>query len=581
VTYKFLKETENDMNKQVIKCYVDESASCYHRMIIPAKKLQGVVVDGKELDFQFIQIDNKDRFIPEESVQQNDVIWYLWNIKNKITQIARWKKEKNVKVLMDIDDYWQYSKKHPSYNNATKIKLVADNLIRLASEADIVTSSTVRIGMHLLPINQYTAFLGNFLEPIEGFEKTKSDKIRVGICGSISHYPDWLELKGAINRFAKNDLIASNYEFHICGYQKNAYWDEVVKLFKVKKNLNVVVKDLLPLESYLDHYKEIDVLLLPLEDIEFNYCKSSLKLSECLITNTIPVGSRIYSRKELGGICEADAPIEYERWLLYLLEEENRKAVLNHINTTNTKDNLYNERIEGLKEVFENLLTKDMSIKLDNIDIYGITYSPEQFTEFNKYDNSHVKTLEQKSYLFEWNVTIDIIDNKELKEYLGIFSWKFDLKTGFSQKFLNKVFLENKYNEYDFINLAHRQWSTTEEYLRFSYKQHPKLEDLLNKVLSFLKVNKVYNKHDYTYSNFFIMKSEYWKDYVENWVKPAIAFMEENQEYSQNANYVSGLPADKLKEYTGLDFYTYHTFVLERLILYYIANKQLKVLNIV
>jgi hypothetical protein len=47
-----------------------------------------------------------------------------------------------------------------------------------------------------------------------------------------------------------------------------------------------------------------------------------------------------------------------------------------------------------------------------------------------------------------------------------------------------------------------------------------------------------------------------------------------------NANYIVGLPQEKLKNITGLDYYTMHSFVLERLISIYIDNKTLKTLNV-
>ena len=32
--------------------------------------------------------------------------------------------------------------------------------------------------------------------------------------------------------------------------------------------------------------------------------------------------------------------------------------------------------------------------------IYSIVYDKNQIVEYEKYDNSHIKTIEQKSYLF-------------------------------------------------------------------------------------------------------------------------------------------------------------------------------------
>ena len=70
-----------------------------------------------------------------------------------------------------------------------------------------------------------------------------------------------------------------------------------------------------------------------------------------------------------------------------------------------------------------------------NNKIYSIVYNNEQVIEYQRYDNSHIKTIKQFSYLFEYNCIIDIIDNFNIDEdYLGIFSHKFPIKTGIFKK---------------------------------------------------------------------------------------------------------------------------------------------------
>ena len=104
---------------------------------------------------------------------------------------------------------------------------------------------------------------------------------------------------------------------------------------------------------------------------------------------------------------------------------------------------------------------------------------------------------------------------------------------------------------------------------------------LLERVLKNLGKDFDYYDEDYTYSNFFIMKKEFMIDYIENWIIPALEFMENDiwNEINVDANY-EGVGRQKLKELTNLDFYNYTSFVLERLIIVYIKEKQLRVLNL-
>jgi hypothetical protein len=57
--------------------------------------------------------------------------------------------------------------------------------------------------------------------------------------------------------------------------------------------------------------------------------------------------------------------------------------------------------------------------------------------------------------------------------------------------------------------------------------------------------------------------------------------MDNDPEYFEDAKYITGLPTNKLQELTGLDYYTYHTFVLERLIVYFVGYKKLKVKKVI
>ena len=86
------------------------------------------------------------------------------------------------------------------------------------------------------------------------------------------------------------------------------------------------------------------------------------------------------------------------------------------------------------------------------------------------------------------------------------------------------------------------------------------------------------------YSNFFIAKKEIYFEYIDTVIKPLIEWLENEPIIQQmlwsNSGYM-GLQKEQLKEYTGLDHYTYHTFVLERFFsIYYqnkLANKNLKI----
>jgi len=217
--------------------------------------------------------------------------------------------------------------------------------------------------------------------------------------------------------------------------------------------------------------------------------------------------------------------------------------------------------------------------------IYNVIYKEEQSQkcEFDIYFNK-VNSIAQKSYLFEYNPIIDILSNTERHDYIGIFSWKFPEKTMFFKKKLD--FLFKSYKNYDvytvclgFIQLDKRYYQFTEEY-------HPGFFELFKLICDDLNLTVAEPKYT-IYSNFVIAKWEVYQEFLEKILKPAIELLETKYKYLawKDAQYCgpnkAGLTPDKLKEATGLDYYTFHTFILERLWSAYLeSNSYLKVINL-
>ena len=208
------------------------------------------------------------------------------------------------------------------------------------------------------------------------------------------------------------------------------------------------------------------------------------------------------------------------------------------------------------------------------VKIYSIVYNDEQVIEYQRYDNSHIKTIKDFSYLFEYNVLIDVIDNFNVKEdYLGIFSHKFPFKTGLFKKKLYWL-LENN-PDFDIYGLC-LQYNLKGKYLDFTEKVHPRFKELFYPLCKDLGL-EVKEPEYVIYSNFVIMKTDIYRDYVNTIIKPAIYLLETKYKDLawKDSNY-KGLPRDQLKLHTELDYYPMFTFVLERLLNMYINNRNFK-----
>ena len=207
-----------------------------------------------------------------------------------------------------------------------------------------------------------------------------------------------------------------------------------------------------------------------------------------------------------------------------------------------------------------------------NIDIYGICFKDTQNTEYNRIDNK-VSTIAEKSYLFEYNV---ILNTTIVNDYTGFFSWKFRAKTGMNKQVLFNLLLDKHYWNYEVINLCE---PLPKPYLEFTDLNHKGFMELFTKICMDLDLIVKEPKH-IIYSNFFIAKKEIFIEY-QILIKKAIELLE--TKYMdlvwQDSGY-KGLPKERLKEATELDHYTFHTFILERLMSVWIDNKGIKTLDI-
>lgn len=207
--------------------------------------------------------------------------------------------------------------------------------------------------------------------------------------------------------------------------------------------------------------------------------------------------------------------------------------------------------------------------------IYTITYHTEQPTEYENYFNK-INSVAEKSYLFEYNVFIDIVDNYPIQSNLvGVFSWKFPYKTQIFKKKLEWIVKNNP--SYEIYNLCTLKFKN--KYLAFTESVHPGFMAIFKELCKDLNLPS-YEPKNIIYSNFFLAKSEIYKEFVNDIIKPAIVLLETKykKQVWNNSNY-KGLSKEQLKEFTGLDYYPFHTFLLERLFGQWLETKNYKIYN--
>lgn len=229
------------------------------------------------------------------------------------------------KVIVDVDDHYVLGPTHPMHLMAKKENW-AQRIITHLQYADLVTTTTPIYQKILLKTNRNVEVIPN---AIPTFQKqfidntVPSERLRIGIvCGS-SHLHDIQLLDGMFSKFSKEDL--DKLQFVLCGFDTRgtkhvmkidgttekvpiepieSVWYDYEKILtnnysvvsdEYKKFLHEFIPNAeypnvenevyrrcwtKPIDVYATHYNNIDVLLAPLVENEFNSVKSQLKVLE-------------------------------------------------------------------------------------------------------------------------------------------------------------------------------------------------------------------------------------------------------------------------------------------------------------
>ena len=152
-----------------------------------------------------------------------------------------------------------------------------------------------------------------------------SDKIAIGICGSHSHFADWLSIERDIERMKNDPEIQEKCEFVVAGHGKSENWNKMFDLFTYRKNGVKVRPKMLPAEpinTYMKLYGAIDILLAPLVYNDFNKAKSELKLFEAACKSAVVVSGTQYRDKGYNEYCVVEGEMSYYRWVKKLLDKD-------------------------------------------------------------------------------------------------------------------------------------------------------------------------------------------------------------------------------------------------------------------
>ena len=345
---------------------------------------------GDEFDIDIVyNMPNGDL---EAFLKQYDLI-HIHKQLDKQCKIIDMIKFLGIPVIIDIDDHFKLGNDHPMSITAKKERW-HEPIINHLKKADYVTTTTPIFADVIKQHNKNVKVFPNAINPEEKqyavAKNPRTDRLRVGIiCGS-SHLKD-LELLSGIATQVNKDKV----QFVLCGfdtrgtrtiykdngevetrpiYPQESVWCDYEKIFTDNyRTISPEHKDFLMkymagvddpftnepyrrmwtrhINDYATHYQNVDVLIAPLKENEFNKVKSELKEIECGFTHTAFIGQNFGAYTiNLVPMIEKGGKINEEGTALLVDSSKNHKQWAKYINKLaddadmlkKLQDNLYN-----------------------------------------------------------------------------------------------------------------------------------------------------------------------------------------------------------------------------------------------
>lgn len=261
---------------------INRGSGCdYHRIILPLKYM------GVDLDF----FENKTI---GEVLEDTKIILFNRRPHARLDYFLSLREKYGIKIVVDIDDYWILHPKHYMYKSWEKSKM-PEQIVLSLKIADAVICTTNILAEKVKPYNSNVHVIPNAIpfghdqfndkKEYSPFHKSGKKFVRFIYAGGGSHFWDLKLLSVPFTKINNNPQL-NNTQFILAGFddsneESKKNWEVIENKFDLKGTLkNYIRKNTLPLESYINHYINGDVSLIPLEYNNFNRFKSNLKIIE-------------------------------------------------------------------------------------------------------------------------------------------------------------------------------------------------------------------------------------------------------------------------------------------------------------
>ena len=292
---------------------------------------------GEEFD---VEIEYEPNWADLDSFRKYDIIHFhkgLFKNMEVFWNALEFFKENGIVTVMDIDDYWNIPQTHPMYHQ-NKILGHQQMTIKNLTMVDYVTTTTEIFASKIRPHNKNVFVFPNAVDPTEDQYspvKNPSEKIRFGFVMGSSHEKDMELFRGVVGKLPKD--ILDKIQIVLCGFDTRGtitvfgkdgqiaqqrpiqpqesvwyrYEQNVTDNYRiVSPEYRAFLERFIPnsqwpnveneayrrewtkdISNFATHYRNVDVLIAPLDEFEFNAVKSELKFIEAGFTKTAVIAS--------------------------------------------------------------------------------------------------------------------------------------------------------------------------------------------------------------------------------------------------------------------------------------------------
>lgn len=319
-----------------VLCVPSDHYGCgKYRSLDPHIQLGKQFKDEFNVDINYTpNIDDLDYF------KKYDILHFhkgLFNNMDAFWKLLKYCHENKIVTIIDVDDNWNLNLQHPLYAQ-NKINKNSEKTVKNISMCDYVTTTTDIFADYIRKFNKNVFVFPNAINTEEEQYspiKNQSKRIRFGFVMGSSHERDMELFRGVTNSLPSD--ILDKIQLVLCGYDLRGTMTELGKdgsiitqrpirpqesvwyryEQNVTDNYNIVSQDYklflnqfipnlqwpnvenepyrrewtMDIDNFGKHYRNIDVLIVPLEENDFNKMKSELKLIEAGFTNTAVIAS--------------------------------------------------------------------------------------------------------------------------------------------------------------------------------------------------------------------------------------------------------------------------------------------------